>query len=81
MLTLFVLYMIIRKYTCLLYLYSFSVRNTSRIDLSKCKVSQLGTEYKGFIMTTVGGFRCQLWTAERSLHNVSLLHKFVFCDK
>ncbi|XP_039305190.1 uncharacterized protein LOC105195293, partial [Solenopsis invicta] len=49
----------------------FPVRNTSIIDLSKCKVSQLGTEYRGFITTTVGGFRCQLWTVQQSLHKIT----------
>ncbi|XP_018359123.1 PREDICTED: uncharacterized protein LOC108758601 isoform X6 [Trachymyrmex cornetzi] len=45
-----------------------SLHNTSGIDLSECKISQLGTEYKGFINITVSGFRCQLWTAARLLH-------------
>lgn len=47
--------------------------NISNIDLSKCKLSQLGTEYKGFIMITAGGFRCQSWSAEQPVHKVSPL--------
>ncbi|XP_018051270.1 PREDICTED: uncharacterized protein LOC108689142 [Atta colombica] len=45
-----------------------SVYNTSGIDLSECKISQLGIEYKGFINITVSGFSCQLWTAAQLLH-------------
>ncbi|XP_032670210.1 uncharacterized protein LOC116843687 [Odontomachus brunneus] len=45
--------------------------NASRTDLSKCKLSQLGTEYKGSLMTTVAGFRCQSWSAEQPLHKIS----------
>lgn len=52
--------------------HSFSVHNTSGIDLSECKISQLGIEYKGFINITISGFRCQLWTAARLLYKVSL---------
>ncbi|XP_011865894.1 PREDICTED: uncharacterized protein LOC105560957 isoform X2 [Vollenhovia emeryi] len=48
-----------------------SLHNTSNIDLFKCKLSQLGTEYKGFIMTTISGLRCQLWAAQRPLHEIS----------
>lgn len=52
------------------YVDPFLAHNASRTDLSKCKLSQLGSEYKGFIMTTVGGFRCQSWSAEQPLHKV-----------
>ncbi|KAL0116972.1 hypothetical protein PUN28_010087 [Cardiocondyla obscurior] len=44
------------------------MHNESSIDLSKCKLSQLGTEYKGFITTTASGFHCQLWTAQRPFY-------------
>ncbi|EFN79889.1 Plasminogen [Harpegnathos saltator] len=44
--------------------------NASRTDLSRCKLSQLGSEYKGSIVTTVGGFRCQSWVAEQPLHKI-----------
>ncbi|EZA48990.1 Hepatocyte growth factor-like protein, partial [Ooceraea biroi] len=51
---------------------SFLVDNTSTIDLFKCKLSQLGAEYRGFAVTTVGGFRCQSWSAEQPLHKINV---------
>ncbi|XP_029663491.1 uncharacterized protein LOC115235691 [Formica exsecta] len=53
---------------CDIPLCNYKVRNISSIDLSKCKLSQLGTEYKGFIMTTAGGYRCQSWSAQQPIH-------------
>lgn len=45
-------------------------RNASLTDLSKCKLTQFGTEYMGTIATTAGGIRCQMWHTEKPLHKV-----------
>ncbi|XP_046737938.1 uncharacterized protein LOC124406546 [Diprion similis] len=64
-------------------------RNATRTDLSKCKLTQLGTDYMGSITTTAGGIRCQMWDSEKPLHQVHsyypvtmfsrlcLIHKFL----
>ncbi|XP_066600635.1 uncharacterized protein [Prorops nasuta] len=46
------------------------LRNATRTDLLTCKLTQTGTEYKGSIMTTAGGIRCQSWSQEE-MHKVS----------
>ncbi|XP_046608872.1 uncharacterized protein LOC124299649 [Neodiprion virginianus] len=45
-------------------------RNATRTDLSRCKLTQLGTDYMGSITTTAGGIRCQMWYSEKPLHQV-----------
>lgn len=40
-------------------------------DLNKCKLTHSGREYRGTISTTVSGIRCQSWSGENQLHEVS----------
>ncbi|XP_033330856.2 uncharacterized protein LOC117222927 isoform X1 [Megalopta genalis] len=45
--------------------------NTSRTDLMKCKLTQIGREYRGLIAKTVGDTPCQSWSAEEPIHEIS----------
>ena len=48
----------------------FVARNATRIDLMKCKLTQMGMEYRGTIAKTAGSIRCQSWYAEEPIHEV-----------
>ncbi|XP_034194054.2 uncharacterized protein LOC117610589 isoform X2 [Osmia lignaria lignaria] len=47
------------------------VHNATRTDLMKCKLTQIGMEYRGSISKTVGDIRCQNWGSEEPIHEVS----------
>ncbi|XP_017794623.1 PREDICTED: uncharacterized protein LOC108576190 [Habropoda laboriosa] len=49
----------------------FEVRNGSRTDLMKCKLTQIGMEYRGTVGKTSGNVRCQAWYTEEPIHEVS----------
>lgn len=40
-------------------------------DLSLCKVSHLGVEYRGSIAKTESGVRCQKWETDTPVHQVN----------
>nr|XP_050849223.1 uncharacterized protein LOC127063448 isoform X7 [Vespula vulgaris] len=48
------------------------VHDTEEVDLSKCKLTQLGTEYRGSKMVTSSNVRCQYWQTDQPLHKVIL---------
>nr|XP_031848128.1 uncharacterized protein LOC116433783 [Nomia melanderi] len=45
--------------------------NQSRTDLMKCKLTLIGTEYRGSIAKTIGDVPCQSWFAEDPIHEIS----------
>ena len=46
-------------------------RNATLTDISKCKLTQLGTEYIGSVTITAGGIRCQSWFSKKNLDEVN----------
>ncbi|CAL7933933.1 unnamed protein product [Xylocopa violacea] len=51
--------------------YLFIANNVSHTDLMKCKLTQLGMEYRGAIAKTAGNIRCQSWYTEEPIHEIS----------
>ncbi|XP_017883171.1 plasminogen-like, partial [Ceratina calcarata] len=50
---------------------SQKVRNASRTDLMKCKLTKTGMEYRGTIAKTAGSVRCQSWYTEEPVHEIN----------
>ncbi|KAF3430157.1 hypothetical protein E2986_13118 [Frieseomelitta varia] len=54
------------------------IRNATRIDLTRCKLTQMGMEYRGTIAKTAGSIRCQSWYAEEPIHEKLIINASLF---
>ncbi|XP_017755449.1 PREDICTED: uncharacterized protein LOC108547430 [Eufriesea mexicana] len=69
--TLSLMYNLIFMFCLIALTESQKVHNASRTDLMKCKLTQLGMEYRGAIAKTAGDIRCQYWYTDEPIHEVS----------
>ncbi|XP_076766670.1 uncharacterized protein LOC143433269 [Xylocopa sonorina] len=51
--------------------YLYVANSVSQTDLMKCKLTQMGMEYRGAIAKTVSNIRCQSWYTEEPIHEIS----------